>query len=43
MRFIGEGVETVELLDFVRRLGFDAAQGYALGKPEPESRIGSVA
>ena len=39
VRFIAEGVETVELLDFVRRLGFDAAQGYALGKPEAEDRI----
>ncbi len=39
VRFIAEGVESIELLDFVRRLGFDAAQGYALGKPEPEERI----
>jgi EAL domain-containing protein (putative c-di-GMP-specific phosphodiesterase class I) len=39
VRFIAEGVETQELKDFVKRLGFDAAQGYALGKPEPETRI----
>lgn len=39
VRFIAEGIETIELLDFVRRLGIDAAQGYALGKPERESRI----
>ena len=42
VRFIAEGVESVDLLDFVRRLGFDAAQGYALGKPEPEGRIATV-
>lgn len=39
VRFIAEGIESVELLDFVRRLGIDAGQGYALGKPEPEIRI----
>ncbi len=39
VRFIAEGIETIELLDFVRRLGIDAAQGYALGKPEVETRI----
>jgi EAL domain-containing protein (putative c-di-GMP-specific phosphodiesterase class I) len=39
VRFIAEGIETIELLDFVRRLGIDAGQGYALGKPEPETRI----
>ncbi len=39
VRFIAEGVESLELLEFVRELGFDAAQGYALGKPEPEERI----
>ncbi|MGB6231504.1 MAG: EAL domain-containing protein [Litorimonas sp.] len=40
VRFIAEGVESVELLDFVRRLEIDAGQGYALGKPEAEDRIG---
>jgi len=39
VRFIAEGIETVELFDFVRRLGIDAGQGYAIGKPEPETRI----
>ncbi|GLQ19647.1 EAL domain-containing protein [Algimonas porphyrae] len=39
VKFIAEGIETKELLDFVSRLGIDAAQGYALGKPEPETRI----
>jgi len=39
VRFIAEGVETEELRQFVIALGFDAAQGYALGRPEPEPRI----
>ena len=39
VRFIAEGVETEELKKFVTDLGFDAAQGYAIGKPEPETRI----
>jgi len=39
VRFIAEGVETEEIKDFVTQLGFDAAQGYAIGKPEPETRI----
>lgn len=39
VRFIAEGVESEDLRDFVIDLGFDAAQGYALGRPEPEPRI----
>lgn len=39
VRFIAEGVETDEIYKFVKELGFDAAQGYAIGKPEPETRI----
>lgn len=39
VRFIAEGVETNEIYEFVKELGFDAAQGYAIGKPEPEIRI----
>ena len=39
VKFIAEGVETDEIRSFVTRLGFDAAQGYAIGKPEPETRI----
>jgi EAL domain-containing protein (putative c-di-GMP-specific phosphodiesterase class I) len=39
VRFIAEGVETDGIKAFVAELGFDAAQGYAIGKPEPETRI----
>lgn len=39
VRFIAEGVETDEIKDFVLKLGFDAAQGYAIGRPEIETRI----
>ena len=39
VRFIAEGVETEEIRNFVTELGFDAAQGYAIGRPEPETRI----
>jgi len=39
VRFIAEGVETNDIKEFVTQLGFDAAQGYAIGKPEPETRI----
>ena len=39
VRFIAEGVETEEIQKFVAELGFDAAQGYAIGRPEPEPRI----
>ena len=39
VRFIAEGVETEEIRKFVLELGFDAAQGYAIGRPEPETRI----
>ena len=39
VRFIAEGVETNDIKEFVTRLGFDAAQGYAIGKPETETRI----
>ncbi|WP_298913672.1 EAL domain-containing protein [uncultured Algimonas sp.] len=39
VRFIAEGIETQNLLDFVSALGIDAAQGYAIGAPEIESRI----
>jgi len=39
VRFIAEGVETEEIRKFVTELGFDAAQGYAIGRPEPEPRI----
>lgn len=39
VRFIAEGVETEEIREFVIGLGFDAAQGYSIGRPEPEPRI----
>ncbi len=39
VRFIAEGVETEEIREFVTKLGFEAAQGYAIGRPEPETRI----
>lgn len=39
LRFIAEGVETAEIQRMVEDLGFDAAQGYAIGRPEPETRI----
>ena len=39
VKLIAEGVETAELLKFVRELGFDAAQGYYIGKPELKSDI----
>jgi len=39
VRFIAEGVETEEIRNFVTELGFEAAQGYAIGRPEPEPRI----
>jgi len=41
VRYIAEGVETEEIQKFVASLGFDAAQGYAIGRPEPEPRISS--
>ena len=39
VKFIAEGVETAELLDLVTKLGFDAAQGYYIGKPELKSEF----
>jgi len=38
-KYIAEGVETDQIMDFVRSMGFDAAQGYAIGKPTPETRL----
>ncbi len=35
VHYIAEGIETKELLDFAVSLGFDAAQGYYIGKPAP--------
>jgi EAL domain-containing protein (putative c-di-GMP-specific phosphodiesterase class I) len=33
VKFIAEGVETEELASFVKDMGFDAIQGYLIGKP----------
>jgi len=33
VKFIAEGVESQDLLTFVKALGFEAAQGFLLGKP----------
>jgi diguanylate cyclase (GGDEF)-like protein len=32
---VAEGIETQEMLDRVRSLGFDYVQGYLIGRPEP--------
>jgi EAL domain-containing protein (putative c-di-GMP-specific phosphodiesterase class I) len=39
---VAEGVETVEVLPLLRRLGCTAAQGYALGRPMPAADFTSV-
>ncbi len=38
MRVVAEGIESAEVLDRVRELGCDAAQGYHLGRPAPLAR-----
>ena len=37
VRFIAEGIETVQLRNFALEMGFDALQGYIFGPPEPEN------
>ena len=37
-KYIAEGVENQDILNFAREIGFDAAQGYEIGKPSPELR-----
>lgn len=39
---VAEGVESVEVLPLLRRLGCTAAQGYALGRPMPAEDFTSV-
>jgi EAL domain-containing protein (putative c-di-GMP-specific phosphodiesterase class I) len=38
MRVIAEGIESQVQLDYLRRLGCDAAQGYLLGRPQAQAR-----
>ncbi len=40
---VAEGVETEEQQTLLTRLGFDALQGYLLGKPTPAERIADFA
>ena len=37
VKFIAEGIETEKLLNFIKGLGFEAAQGFLLGKPMLET------
>jgi Amt family ammonium transporter len=39
LKTIAEFVESGEILDSLRRLGVDEAQGYHLGRPVPLSRV----
>jgi EAL domain-containing protein (putative c-di-GMP-specific phosphodiesterase class I) len=39
MAVIAEGVETPEVLAAVRSVGFDAAQGFGIGRPVPGDRL----
>ena len=39
---VAEGVETVEQLELVVGLGFDAAQGYLLGRPSPRIDVADI-
>ncbi len=41
LRVVMEGVETTRQLETVRRLGFDAAQGYVLAAPMPADALAS--
>jgi EAL domain-containing protein (putative c-di-GMP-specific phosphodiesterase class I) len=42
LRTVAEGVETRSQLAAVRELGFDRAQGFLLGRPEPEREISAL-
>ncbi len=37
VQFIAEGIETQKLLNFAKKMGFDALQGFILGSPKPEN------
>lgn len=39
LKVVGEGVETVEQLAFLRHAGCDVVQGYLLGKPMPGDEV----
>ena len=39
LEVVAEGVETRSQLDFLRREGCDAAQGYLIGRPQPQSEV----
>lgn len=39
LQTVAEGVEDVETLDLLRRLGVDFAQGYYLGRPQPATHL----
>ena len=41
-QIIAEGIERVEDLMYIRELGVDFGQGYALGKPEEDVREGKI-
>ncbi|MDU5782192.1 MAG: EAL domain-containing protein [Pantoea sp.] len=43
LHMVAEGVETEEQQTLLTRLGFDALQGYLLGKPTPADRIADFA
>lgn len=43
LEMVAEGVETEEQQTLLTRLGFDALQGYLLGKPTPAERIADFA
>jgi EAL domain-containing protein (putative c-di-GMP-specific phosphodiesterase class I) len=42
LRVIGEGVEEVEQMEFLREQGCDEMQGYFFGHPQPPCRIASL-
>ena len=39
LRIVAEGVEGIEQLDLLRRLGCDRVQGYLIGRPAPADRF----